>query len=193
MSVYRQSKARLADEGIKLSPMPYFIKALIATLREFPVFNSTFDQERGEIVLKHYYNIGIAVDAPEGLVVPVIKGADRKSIVRLAQEIADLASRGRERSLKLDELRGGTITITNIGPLGGILATPIINYPEVAIIGMHSIQDRPAVVDGEICIRKRMYLSISFDHQIIDGAQAARFMNRMTQFLAEPHYLLSHV
>lgn len=157
-TVYLAAKDRLKTDDVKLSPLPYFIKAIVAVLKEFPIFNSTFDQERSELVYKRYYNIGIAVDTPEGLVVPVIKQADTKSIARLAQEITDLAARARTRELQLDEMRGGTFTITNIGPLGGILATPIINYPESAIIGMHAIEDRPAVVNGEICVRKRMYL-----------------------------------
>lgn len=191
--VYLASKARLKEDEVKLSPLPYFVKAVVAALKKFPIFNSSFDQEKQEIVYKHYYNIGIAVDAPEGLVVPVIKNADTKSIAALASEIRDLASRARSRQLQIDEMRGGTFTITNIGPLGGIMATPIINYPEAAIMGMHAIEDRPAVVDGEICIRKRMYLSLSFDHQIIDGASGARFMKFISNILSDPNYFFTQI
>lgn len=192
-AVYKNAKTRLAQDDIKLSPLPYFVKAMVACLKEYPIFNSSYDQERQEIVYKKYYNIGLAVDTPEGLVVPVIKDADRKSVATLALEIADLAKRARTRELRLDEMRDGTFTITNIGPLGGVLATPIINYPEVAIVGMHAISDKPAVVDGEICIRKHMYLSISFDHQIIDGGQGARFMSMLRKLLEDPNYLFTQI
>ncbi|MCB9639545.1 MAG: 2-oxo acid dehydrogenase subunit E2 [Myxococcales bacterium] len=188
---YDESKKALAKRDIKLTPLPYFIKATIACLKEFPIFNASYDAQKGEILFKKYYNIGIAVDTPEGLVVPVIKDADRKDIVTIAQEIRDLAKRARERTLKIDEMRGGSYTITNIGPVGGVFATPIINYPELAILGLHKIEDRPAVVDGEICVRKRMYLSTSFDHQLIDGADAARFMRTLAEMLAEPAYLFT--
>ncbi len=191
--VYGAAKARLKKDDIKLSPLAYFVKAIVAALKAYPIFNSTWDQETGEITYKHYYNIGIAVDTPEGLVVPVIKNAETKSIAQIATEIADLAKRARTRDLKLEEMRGGTFTITNIGPLGGVHATPIINYPEVAIIGVHSIEDRPAVVDGEICIRKRMFLSTSFDHQVIDGATGARFMRLIATMLGDPSYLFTQI
>ncbi len=185
------SKKSLAKRDIKLTPLPFFIKATIACLKDFPMFNASYDAQKAEILYKKYYNIGIAVDTPEGLVVPVIKDADRKDILTLAREIRDLAKRARERTLKIEEMRGGSYTITNIGPVGGVFATPIINYPELAILGLHKIEDRPAVVDGQICIRKRMYLSTSFDHQLIDGADAARFMRTLAEMLAEPAYLFT--
>lgn len=185
------SKKSLAKRDIKLTPLPFFIKATIACLKDFPIFNASYDAQKGELLYKKYYNIGIAVDTPEGLVVPVIKDADRKDILTLAREIRDLAKRARERTLKIEEMRGGSYTITNIGPVGGVFATPIINYPELAILGLHKIEDRPAVVNGEICIRKRMYLSTSFDHQLIDGADAARFMRTLAEMLAEPAYLFT--
>lgn len=185
------SKKSLAKRDIKLTPLPFFIKATIACLKDFPIFNASYDAQKGELLYKKYYNIGIAVDTPEGLVVPVIKDADRKDILTLAREIRDLAKRARERTLKIEEMRGGSYTITNIGPVGGVFATPIINYPELAILGLHKIEDRPAVVDGQICIRKRMYLSTSFDHQLIDGADAARFMRTLAEMLAEPAYLFT--
>ncbi len=191
--IYKRTKELLAAQEIKLSLMPYFIKAVVAALKEYPIFNSTFDQERGEIVYKYYYNIGIAVDTPEGLVVPVIKDADRKSISQLAVEVADLAKRARERTLKLDEIRGGTFTITNIGPIGGLFATPIINYPESAILATHALREVPAVVDGEIQVRKKMYIAVSFDHQIIDGADAARFAKKVVTLLSSPDLLFANI
>ncbi|MEM1007404.1 MAG: dihydrolipoamide acetyltransferase family protein [Myxococcota bacterium] len=190
---YRASKQVLAKRDIKLTPLPYFIKATVACLKEFPMFNSSYDAEKGEMIYKKYYNIGMAVDTPEGLVVPVIRDADRKDIATLATEIRDLAKRARERTLKIEEMRGGTYTITNIGPIGGVFATPIINYPEIAILGLHKIEDRPAVVNGALCVRKRMYLSTSFDHQVIDGGDAARFMRTLAEMLSDPAYLFTRI
>jgi len=177
-------------DGIKLTLLPFFIKAIVTMLKRYPLFNATVDEEKGEILVKKYYNIGIAVDTPEGLIVPVIKRADEKDMVTLAREVADLAARARSRQLALDELRGGTFTVTNIGPLGGIFATPIINQPELAIVGLHVIKDRPVVVDGEIAVRKMMYLSISFDHRWIDGADAARFMTDLVRLVSVPGLLM---
>ena len=190
---YEHSKRALAVRDIKLTPLPYFIKATVACLKDFPIFNASYDAQKGELIYKKYYNIGMAVDTPEGLVVPVIKDADRKDIATLAKEIRDLATRARSRQLKIEEMRGGSYTITNIGPVGGVFATPIINYPELAILGLHKIEDRPAVVKGEIVIRKRMYLSTSFDHQVIDGADAARFMRALAEMLADPAYLFTRL
>ncbi len=177
-------------DGVRLTLLPFFIKALVAALKEYPQFNASVDEERQEILLKRFYNIGIAVDTPEGLIVPVLKDADRKDMVQIGREVADLAERARQRRLTLDELKGGTCTITNIGPLGGVFATPIINQPELAIVGLHKIQERPAVVDGEIVIRKLMYLSVSFDHRWIDGADAARFMTTLVGLVSNPSLLL---
>jgi pyruvate dehydrogenase E2 component (dihydrolipoamide acetyltransferase) len=190
---YRTVKASVEAAGGRFTLLPFFIKALITVLRDYPIFNASVDEERQEILLKKYYNIGIAVDTPDGLIVPVIKNADRKDMVELAAEIADLAGRARERKLGLDELRGGSCTITNIGPLGGVFATPIINQPELAIIGLHKIQDRPVVVDGEIVIRKMMYMSISFDHRWIDGAQGARFMTDLVRLVSQPGLLMARL
>jgi pyruvate dehydrogenase E2 component (dihydrolipoamide acetyltransferase) len=194
MQRYRQMKPEIQERwGVRFTVLPLFIKALVAVLRRYPIFNATVDEEAGELLLKRFYNIGVAVDTPEGLIVPVIKGADRKSMVELADEVADLAGRARERRLALDELRGGTCTITNIGPLGGVFATPIINQPELAIIGLHKIQERPVVVDGEIVVRSMMYLSISFDHRYIDGADAARFMTELAGLVSNPDLLMAQL
>ena len=190
---YHTVKASVEADGGRFTLLPFFIKALVTVLKDYPIFNASVDEERGEILLKKYYNIGIAVDTPEGLIVPVIKQADRKDMVELAAEIVDLAGRARERKLGLDEMRGGSCTITNIGPLGGVFATPIINQPELAIVGLHKIQDRPVVVDGEIVIRKMMYMSISFDHRWIDGAEGARFMSDLARLVSNPGLLMARL
>ncbi len=194
MTRYRAVKPQIeAQTGARFSLLPFFIKALVTVLKDFPIFNASIDETREEIVYKRYYNIGIAVDTPEGLIVPVVKDADRKDMVTLSAEVADLAERARSRTLTLDELRGGTCTLTNIGPLGGIFATPIINQPELAIVGLHRIAERPAVVDGQIAIRHLMYLSISFDHRWIDGADAARFMTALVRLVSEPGLLMARL
>jgi len=191
---YRRAKPVIEERtGVRFTLLPLFIKALVATLSKHPIFNASVDEERGEILYKKYYNIGIAVDTPEGLIVPVIRDADRKDMVELAAEVADKAERARNRQLGLDELKGGSCTITNIGPLGGVFATPIINVPELAIIGLHAIKERPEVVDGEIVIRKMMYLSASFDHRYIDGAEGARFMSDMVRLVSEPMLLIARL
>ncbi len=194
MAAYRDLKPQIeAERGVKFSLLPFFIKALVATLEDFPIFNASVDEQAGELLYKKYFNIGIAVDTPEGLIVPVIKNADTKDMVALAAEVADLASRARERQLGLDEIRGGTCTLTNIGPLGGVFATPIINQPELAIVGLHKIQERPVVRDGEIVIRHMMYLSVSFDHRWIDGAEGARFMTRFAGLVSNPNLLMARL
>jgi pyruvate dehydrogenase E2 component (dihydrolipoamide acetyltransferase) len=191
---FRNSKATIEERhGVKFSLLPMFIKAVVAVLKQYPMFNATVDEEAGEILLKRYYNIGVAVDTPEGLIVPVVHDADQKDMVALAREVADLAERARTRELSLQELRGGTFTITNIGPLGGVFATPIINQPELAIVGLHTIKERPVVVDGEIVIRNMMYLSISFDHRWIDGAEAARFMTDLVRLVSVPGHLMARL
>jgi len=191
---YRRAKPVIEERtGVRFTLLPLFIKALVATLQKHPIFNASVDEERGEILYKKYFNIGVAVDTPEGLIVPVIRDADRKDLVELAAEVADKAERARSRQLGLDELKGGSCTITNLGPLGGIFATPIINVPELAIVGLHAIKERPEVVDGEIAIRKMMYLSVSFDHRYIDGAEGARFMSDMVRLVSEPMMLIARL
>jgi pyruvate dehydrogenase E2 component (dihydrolipoamide acetyltransferase) len=191
---YRRAKPAIEERtGVRLTLLPFFIKALVATLEKYPMFNASIDEERQEILFKKYFNIGVAVDTPEGLIVPVIRDANSKNLVELAEEITDKAARARSRELTLEELKGGSCTITNIGPLGGVFATPIINQPELAIVGLHAIKERPEVVDGEIAIRKMMYLSISFDHRYIDGAEAARFMSDMVRLVSEPMVLMARM
>jgi len=191
---YRRAKPGIEERtGVRFTLLPFFIKALVTALREHPIFNATVDEERQEILIKKYVNIGIAVDTPEGLIVPVIRDADRKDMIELAAEVADKADRARKRELRLDELKGGGCTITNIGPLGGVFATPIINQPELAIVGLHAIKERPEVVQGEIAIRSMMYLSVSFDHRYIDGAEAARFMSDMVRLVSDPMLLMARL
>ena len=191
---YRRAKPVIEERtGVRFTLLPFFIKALVVTLEKYPIFNASVDEEQQEILFKKYYNIGVAVDTPEGLIVPVVRDADRKDMVELAAEVADKAERARSRQLSLDEIRGGSCTLTNIGPLGGVFATPIINQPELAIVGLHAIKERPEVVDGEIAIRKMMYLSISFDHRYIDGAEAARFMSDMVRLISEPMVLMARL
>ena len=189
-SLYQKAKAQLADQGVKLTILPFFIKALVVALKAHPWLNSQYDEAGARILLKKFYNIGVAVDTPEGLMVPVLKGADRKDMVQIAQEIADMAARAQARRLTLDELRGGTFTVTNVGPMGGLFATPVIRYPEAAILGLHAMKERPAVLDGQVAVRKMMNLSLSFDHRIIDGMVAARFMTQLVELLQNPDLLM---
>lgn len=174
----------------KITFLPFIIKAVIPALKEFPYLNSSLDDEKQQIVLKGDYNIGIATDTAQGLIVPVIKGADSKSIWELAEEIQTLSERAREGKSKPEDLKGGTFTLTNAGSIGGVFATPVINHPEVAILGVNAIRKRPMVVDDNIVIRDMMFLSISVDHRVVDGADAARFMNRLIYFLSDPKRLV---
>ena len=179
--------------GVKLTFLPLVIKALIPALKEFPFLNSTLDEKTGEIVLKRDYNLGIATDTPNGLIVPVLKDADRKDIFELSSAIEKLAGRARTGELGLDEVQGSTFTITNLGSIGGLFATPIVNYPEVAILGMHRITKRPVVRDGKVEVRDMMYMSLSFDHRVMDGAYAARFLNRVIEIIQDPKKILSEI
>ena len=166
------------------------IKACVAALREFPQFNSSFDMNAGELIVKKYYHIGIAVDTERGLVVPVIRDAESKSIRDLAAEVTTLAEKARAGKLAIDEMRGGTFTITNLGGIGGTSFTPIINYPEVAILGLSRSSLQPVVRDGQIVPRLLMPLSLTYDHRVIDGADGARFTSRLVQLLGDPVRLL---
>ncbi|BDG45167.1 dihydrolipoamide acetyltransferase family protein [Saccharococcus caldoxylosilyticus] len=184
---------QLESESIKLTYLPFVIKAVTRALQEHPIFNAMVDEETNEIVLKKEYHIGIATATKEGLVVPVIKHADQKSIRELAMEIADLSEKAHRHTLRIDELQGSTFTITSTGAGGGWFATPIINYPEVAILGVHAIKRRPAVVGDEIVIRDMMGLSLTFDHRVIDGEPAGRFMRTVARILEHPEQLLLDV
>ena len=166
------------------------IKACIAALKEYPHFNSSYDMNAGKLILKKYFNIGIAVDTERGLVVPVIKDADKKSIRDLAGEMTTLAEKARAGKLAIDEMRGGTFTITNLGGIGGTAFTPIVNYPEVAILGLSRSTLQPAVRDGQIVPRLMMPLSLTYDHRVIDGADGCRFTVRLAQLFSDPLRLL---
>lgn len=189
-SIREKEKEALKSEGIHLTFMPFIIKAVIKGLLSHPYLNSSLEEGTEEILLKKYYNIGIAVDLEGGLIVPVIKGADQKPMKQLAKEIKELADKAKDRKLDLADLKGGTFTITNVGALGGLFATPIPNYPESAIVAMGKIIDKPVVAKGTITIRKILPLSLSFDHRVLDGAEAARFMNEVKKYLEDPDLLL---
>jgi pyruvate dehydrogenase E2 component (dihydrolipoamide acetyltransferase) len=192
--VLREKEKKTAQEkGVKLTYLAFIVKAATVALKQHPYLNASLDVQKNEIVLKHYYNIGIAVDTPEGLMVPVIKNADQKSIMELAKETEKLAEEARTRKIKLSDLKGNTFTITNIGSIGGLFSTPIINPPDVAILGVHRIRDMPVAINGEIKIRKILPLVLSFDHRVLDGAQAARFMNTLIDHLKDPDLLLVDV
>ena len=187
----REKEKKAAEKkGIKLTILPFIIKAVLAGLVEHPYLNATLDDENEEIILKKYYNIGVATDTPEGLMVPVVKNAKDKSILQLAEELTRLAEKARNRTIDLADLKGGTFTITNYGALGGIYGTPIINHPEVAILGIGKIKDMPVVRDGKIEIRKILFLALSFDHRVVDGAEAARFLNTVIARLEDPDLIL---
>ncbi len=186
-------KGSAEKRGVRLTYLPFIMKALVPALKEFPYVNSALDEQAGSIVLKKYYNIGIATDTEQGLVVPVVKDVDRKDIFELAGEIERLSAKARSGQLALDEVHGSTFTITNVGAIGGLFATPIINIPEVAILGLHKIAKRPVVRDGKIEIRDTTYLSLSFDHRVIDGAYAARFTSRVVETIQDTKKLLAEV
>jgi len=188
--IREKEKVELRKKGVHLTFLPFIIKAVILALKEHPYLNSTLDSNAGEIILRKYYNIGVAVDIEGGLIVPVVKQADKKTISEIAKEIQELAEKTKDRTLDIMDMKGGTFTITNIGSIGGIFATPIINYPEVAILATGKIMDKPVVQDGRITSRKIMPFSLSFDHRVIDGAEAARFATRLIELLQDPDGLM---
>lgn len=185
-----KAKERAEKKGIHLTFLPFVIKAVVAALEEHPYVNASFDDETQEIVLKKYYNIGVAVDTKDGLMVPVVKDVKGKNIFQLAKELAELSEKARSRTIDLADLRGGTFTITNYGAVGGIWAYPIIRYPEAGILGMGKIQEKPMVIGGKIEVRKMLPLSLSFDHRIVDGAEATRFMRTVIELLKDPGLIL---
>lgn len=188
-----KAKPLAEKKGVKLTYLPFIVKALVAACRQFPIMNAMLDEEKQEIVYKKYYNIGIATDTENGLIVPVIQDADRKNVWMVAETIKDLATRGRDGKLAGSELKGSTITISNIGSAGGMFFTPVINFPEVAILGTGRITEKPVVKNGEIVVAPVMALSLSFDHRLIDGATAQNFMNYIKQLLADPQLLVMEV
>ncbi len=183
-------RARLKDKvkatyGVGLTYMPFIMKAVVKALREFPVLNASMT-ETGEIHFKKYYNIGVAVHRDSGLIVPVLHDADRKSLLQIAQEIEDLGARARADKLQLNDIQGGTFTITNAGMFGATASTPIINYPEVGVLGVHLIQERAVVRDHRVVVRQMMTLVVSFDHRLVDGTPAVQFLHRVKELLEDP-------
>ncbi|MDQ3513370.1 MAG: dihydrolipoyllysine-residue succinyltransferase, partial [Chloroflexota bacterium] len=185
----RRKDAFKERHGVGLGFMSFFTKAAIGALKAFPRVNA---EMRGtdELVLKHYYDIGIAVGVEEGLVVPVVRDADRKSFAEIEREIGALAVKARDNTLALSDLQGGTFTITNGGVFGSLLSTPILNAPQVGILGMHTIQKRPVASGDEVVIRPMMYVALSYDHRIVDGREAVQFLVRIKELLEDPESLL---
>jgi pyruvate dehydrogenase E2 component (dihydrolipoamide acetyltransferase) len=187
----REKEKKAAEKkGIKLTILPFLIKAVLAGLGEHPYLNASLDDENEEIILKKYFNIGLATDTPEGLMVPVVKNAKDKSILQLAQELTQLTEKARNRTIDLADLKGGTFTITNYGAVRGIFGTPIINYPEVAILGIGRMKETPVARNGKIIVRKILPLTLSFDHRVVDGAEAARFLDTVISHLEDPDLIL---
>ena len=179
-----------AEQGLSLTYMPLIMRACVAALQEFPYLNSSLDEESEEIVLKGEYHLGVAVGTDAGLMVPVVENVDRKGLLQIASETNELVAKTRDRSISREEMQGGTFTISNFGAIGGEYATPIINHPETAILGLGAIEERPVAVDGEVVARPTLPLSLSIDHRVIDGATAAEFTNRLEEYLEEPRLLL---
>lgn len=188
---FRKEQKEIAEQmGIKLTYLPFIIKAVTKTIEEYPIFNSSFDHETNEIIYKDFINIGIAVDTPDGLIVPNIKNAHQKSIYQLANELTELAQAARNRTLSLDQIQNGTFTITNYGAVDSTFGVPVIKHPEVAILGIGKIHKKPIVRNNEIVIADILPLSMAVDHRIIDGADAGRFMMRFKELLKNPILLL---
>lgn len=186
--VRNAEKEKAAKKKIHLTYLPFIIKATIRALKKHPYVASSV--EEGEIIVKKYYNLGVAIDTPDGLIVPVIKGADQKKLYDLANEVNNFVEKAKTRKIDLMDLKGGVFTITNIGVIGSTYFTPIVNYPETCILGTGRIEDRPSVIDGKITIRKIMPISFTYDHRVLDGAEAARFMNDLKSLLENPKSLL---
>jgi pyruvate dehydrogenase E2 component (dihydrolipoamide acetyltransferase) len=186
----RRQAPGVRESGGDLTLTALLVKAAAIVLQAHPRFNASLDHQTGELVKKRYYNIGVAVDTPNGLVVPVLRDADRKRVREVAAELPQLAARARDGKATLEDLRGGTFTVTNTGALGGTGATPIINYPEVAILGVGRAREMPVVRDGQVVVRLILPLSIAFDHRVIDGMEAARFGADLVRLLEDPERLL---
>jgi 2-oxoglutarate dehydrogenase E2 component (dihydrolipoamide succinyltransferase) len=176
------------EHGVKLSFMPFFVKAASMALKSFPVVNAQIDGD--SIIYKHYVNMGIAVASDAGLVVPNIKDADRKGMIEVSRDIGAIAKKARDGKLTMDDLTGGTFTITNGGVFGSLVSTPIINFPQVGILGLHKTQDRPIAVNGQVVIRPMMYVALSYDHRVIDGQQAVLFLVRVKELMEDPATML---
>jgi 2-oxoglutarate dehydrogenase E2 component (dihydrolipoamide succinyltransferase) len=176
------------EHGVKLTFMPFFVRAAVQALRQFPSINAQVDGD--SIIYKHYVNMGIAVASDQGLVVPNIKDADSKGTIELSREISEVAKRARDGKLTMQDLTGGTFTITNGGVFGSLVSTPIINYPQVGILGLHKTQDRPVAINGQVVIRPMMYVALSYDHRIVEGAHAVQFLVRVKELIEDPAAML---
>jgi pyruvate dehydrogenase E2 component (dihydrolipoamide acetyltransferase) len=175
---------------VKVSYLAFFVKAVVTSLMAHPIINASLDEEKGEIILKKYYNIGIAVDTDRGLIVPVLKDADKKSLIDISKELVHIIELTREGKIGIEQLKGNTFTIANIGSIGGLFSTPVINYPDSAILEMQQIRDMPRVMDGNIVVRKVMYIPLTIDHRIADGAEGQKFLNDVKRYLEDPEQLL---
>jgi pyruvate dehydrogenase E2 component (dihydrolipoamide acetyltransferase) len=185
-----RSAAAAAAHDVRVTLLPFILKAVVAALRQHPRFNASLDEAQNRLALKRYYHLGIAIDTAEGLIVPVVKDVDQKNILTLATELARLTDLARTRRIPLADLRGGTFTISNYGAIGGIFATPMLHLPEVAILGVGKLLQKPVVHHGEVVIRSMLPLSLTFDHRALDGAEAQRFLNELIAYLANPARLL---
>jgi len=182
-------KERIEKEhGVKLTFMPFFVRAACMALESYPVVNAQIDGD--SIVYKHYVHMGVAVASDQGLVVPVVKDADTKGLLQIARDIVDVAKRARDGKLTMEDLTGGTFTITNGGVFGSLVSTPILNTPQSGILGLHKIQDRPVAIDGKVEVRPMMYVALSYDHRIVDGQQAVLFLVRLKELIEEPGAML---
>lgn len=186
VTVRDRAKARAAERGVKLNYLPFIVKAVVSGLKKWPMLNASLDETTQEIVRKKYYHLGIAAQGPQGLVVTVVRDADKRSIFDVSREIDRLGDAVRGGTATRDDLTGSTFTISSLGKLGGVLATPIINFPEVAILGVHKIEEKPAVRNGQIVIRHLMNLSISVDHRLADGWDGAMFLQDVKSLLEDP-------
>jgi pyruvate dehydrogenase E2 component (dihydrolipoamide acetyltransferase) len=185
-------RKRQEGKGPKLTVTAFALKAAALALQQFPQFNASLDQANSQLVLKRYYHLGVAVDTERGLLVPVVRDVNQKSVLKLAQELIDLAERARQKKLQVEELRGSSFTITNLGGIGGTGFTPIVNHPEVAILGLSRSRLQPVIHDGQVAPRLILPLSLSYDHRVIDGAAAARFTRRVAEMLEDPLVMLLH-
>lgn len=184
----RSHEQFIAKHGIKLGIVSFFVKAAIGALKDFPYLNAEIQGE--EIVLKQYYDIGMAIGAEEGLVVPVIRDADQLSFAEIERYIKELVIKSQSGKLSIEDLRGGTFTITNGGVFGSLLSTPILNPPQVGILGLHKIDNRPVALDGQVVVRPMMYVALSYDHRLVDGREAVQFLVRVKELIEDPALLL---
>ena len=186
VNLRQANKDTFADQGIKLTYLPFVLKAVALALKEFPALNSELDLENNKMIYKKYYNLGVAVDTEDGLVVPVIKNVDRLSILEISTKIYELAQKSRDRQLTMEDFKDGSFSVTNYGSIGGTFGVPVINYPQAGILGVGRILKTPVVKDDEIVIDHLLPLSLSVDHRIVDGGDATRFVLEVMEYLKDP-------